>query len=173
MSANNFTLKGKKKMTNINTVKNGDTVTLHYRGTFDDGTEFDSSYSREEPIKVTAGVGQLISGFDNALENMLAGDKKTIVLQPEEAYGDHNPESFTNLKRSLFPDGFEFAVDLTVPLMSSKGEPVMGTITGLTEEEIVVDLNHPMAGKTLTFDIEVLSVADAKEEDTDDETSSS
>jgi len=157
-------------MTNNNTVKTGDTVTLHYRGTFEDGTEFDSSHSRGEPITVTAGVGQLISGFDTALDGMTAGTTKTVTIPPEQAYGDKNPAAFTTLNRSLFPDGFEFVVDKTVPLMGSNGEPVMGTISELTDDEIIVDLNHPMAGKTLNFEIEVVSVTDAAEEDTDDET---
>jgi peptidylprolyl isomerase len=170
MSANNFTWKRKKKMTNNNTVKTGDTVTLHYRGTFEDGTEFDSSHSRGEPITVTAGVGQLISGFDTALDGMTAGTTKTVTIPPEQAYGDKNPAAFTTLNRSLFPDGFEFVVDKTVPLMGSNGEPVMGTISELTDDEIIVDLNHPMAGKTLNFEIEVVSVTDTAEEDTDDET---
>jgi peptidylprolyl isomerase len=158
MSASNFTLKGNKKMTKNNTVSSGDTVTLHYRGTFEDGTEFDSSYSRGEPMTVTAGAGRLISGFDTALESMTEGQKKTFTLSPDEAYGDRNPEATTSLERTMFPEGFEFAMDKTIPLMGPEGQPVMGTISEITDTEVVVDLNHPMAGKTLTFEVEVLSI---------------
>lgn len=163
MSANNFTLKGKKKMTknkNNSTITEGSVVTLHYKGTFEDGTEFDSSYTRGEPMKVTAGVGQLISGFDDALQDMSEGDKKTFTVTPDQGYGDRDPEANTTLDRGMFPDGFEFTLDRTIPLMSDSGQPVMGTISEVTDNEIVVDLNHPMAGKTLTFEVEVLSIED-------------
>jgi len=147
-------------------VKNGDTVTLHYSGAFEDGTPFDSSYDRNEPMTVAVGTGQLIQGFEDALYEMVSGEKKTFTLPPEEAYGEKNPDAFTTIKRDLFPEGFEFAVDRTVPLMGPGGEPVLGLITELTEEEIIVDLNHPMAGRTLVFEVEVLSVNKEEQDET-------
>ena len=98
-------------MTNV--VKSGDTVTIHYKGTFNDGTEFDSSYTKGEPMTVTVGSGQLISGFDDALNGMEEGETKSISLGPDEAYGDVDPERFTELETSVFPDDFEFEKSIT------------------------------------------------------------
>ena len=145
-----------------NTVKNGDTVTLHYKGTFNDGTEFDSSYSRGEPMTVTVGTGQLISGFDQALEGMTEGDNKSISLSPEEAYGEADPENVTQLEKSVFPDDFEFSNGTVVPLMGPGGQQFLATITDSTEDTVTFDLNHPMAGKELNFDIEVVSIGESE-----------
>ena len=144
-------------MTTNTTVK-GSTVTLHYRGTLDDGTEFDSSYNRGEPMTVTVGAGQLIEGFDSALSGMGEGDTKTFTLPPEEAYGDRDEDATTNLSRGVFPDDFEFTAGMTVPLTGPGGQPFLATITEVTDEEVVAALNHPMAGKNLTFEVEVLTV---------------
>jgi len=149
-------------MTNV--VKSGDTVTIHHKGTFNDGTEFDSSYSKGEPMTVTVGTGQLISGFDKALDGMEEGETKSISLTPDEAYVDANPENTTDLEKNLFPEDFEFTEGRVVPLMGPGGQQFLATITESNDDVVTFDLNHPMAGKELNFDIEVLSIAESTEE---------
>ena len=140
-----------------NTVTNGSTITLHYVGTLDDGTEFDSSRKRGEPMTVQTGQGGLITGFENALDGMTEGETKTVTLPPEEAYGPLVTGNSTTISRSVLPEDFEINEGTTVPLMSQGGHPAMGTVTSFTDETVELDLNHPLAGKTLTFEIEVLS----------------
>jgi FKBP-type peptidyl-prolyl cis-trans isomerase 2 len=146
------------------TVENGNTVTLHYKGTLEDGTEFDSSYARGEPMTVTTGAGQLIEGFDRELTGMTEGDSKTFTLEPAEAYGERDDAATTELDRAVFPDDFEFTSGMTVPLMGPGGQSFLATLTEIAEETITADLNHPMAGKSLTFEVEVLSVDEAVDE---------
>ncbi len=160
MSANNFTLKGKKKMTDTTTtVTDGSTVTIHYTGTLDDGTEFDNSRNRGEPIVVTVGEGQLITGFNDALLGMAANETKSFRLEPDDAYGHPDPERNTTLDKTIFPDDFKFEAGMTIPLTGPEGQPFMSTLTEISDATITVDLNHPMAGKTLNFEVEVISIA--------------
>tara|TARA_R110000851_G_scaffold45143_1_gene110728 strand:+ start:2412 stop:2849 length:438 start_codon:yes stop_codon:yes gene_type:complete len=140
------------------TIEAGNTVTLHYTGTLEDGTTFDTSRVRDEPITVTVGAGQLIQGFNDALLEMNEGETKTFTLTSEEAYGERNPEQTAELARSVFPEDFEFTAGMTVPLTGPGGGHVLATLTDIGEEVIVADLNHPMAGKDLTFEVEVLTV---------------
>jgi peptidylprolyl isomerase len=141
----------------MTTVTNGSTVTFHYKGTLEDGTEFDSSYGRDQPMTATTGESGLIAGFETALTGMTEGETKTFTLEPAEAYGDHNPEAFTQLEKSVFPDDFPFESGMTVPLMGPNGQ-VMATLTEISDTTVTADLNHPLAGKTLTFEIEVLTI---------------
>jgi len=142
------------------TVEEGNLVTLHYRGTLKDGTEFDSSYGREEPMKVLAGSGQLITGFEKALSGMTEGEKKTFTLAPAEAYGDHDPEAKTTMERNAFPEDFDFTTGMTVPLSGPAGQTFLATITDFDDDTVTADLNHPMAGKDLTFEVEVLEIGE-------------
>jgi peptidylprolyl isomerase len=151
------------------TINPGDSVTLHYKGTLEDGTVFDSSHDRGEPITVTAGTGQLISGFDTALTGMGAGETKTFTVSPEEAYGPRDENATTTLNKSIFPDDFTFTENMTVPLQGPQGGPILATLTEITGDSIVADLNHPMAGKDLTFEVEVITIASTT---TDEETTS-
>jgi peptidylprolyl isomerase len=155
MSANNFTLKGMKTMTKTTSR----TVTLHYEGTLEDGTVFDSSRERGEPMTVTTGAGQLISGFDNALDGMTTGETKTFTLDPEDAYGPRFEDRTTTLNKDVFPEDFTFEENMQIPLQGPQG-PLLSTLLEVTDKEITVDLNHPMAGKTLTFSVEILNVED-------------
>ena len=141
----------------MTTVQNGSTVTFHYKGTLEDGTQFDSSYERDQPMTATTGESGLIAGFETALTGMSAGETKTFTLEPAEAYGDHNPEAFTELEKSVFPEDFPFEAGMTVPLMGTNGQ-VMATLTEIADTTFKADLNHPLAGKVLTFEIEVLEV---------------
>ena len=156
MYANNFTLKGKKKMTNTSR-----TLSIHYVGTLEDGTVFDSSRERGEPMTVTTGAGQLIAGFDNALTTMEEGETKTFTLEPEDAYGHHDPTRTADLDRTMFPEDFEFETGMQIPLTGPGGMPVLSTLLETNDDTVTVDVNHPMAGKTLTFEVEVLNVEDA------------
>ena len=149
-------------MTNTTTTE-GKTVTLHYKGRLQDGTEFDNSYERGEPITVTVGKGELIEGFDSALQGMEAGETKTFTIAAEEAYGAPDPDAHTVLEKAVFPDDFEFTQGMTVPLTGPGGQPFMAVITEIEDTTVTADLNHPMAGKDLTFEVQVLSVGNELE----------
>ena len=146
----------------MTTVQNGSTVTLHYKGTLNDGTEFDSSHKRNEPMTVTTGEGMLITGFENALSGMAIGDTKTFTIEATEAYGERDDEAKTTMPRNVFPDDFPFEQGMTVPLMGPGGQQILGTLTEITDSEVTADLNHPLAGKDLTFEVEILGVEDSE-----------
>jgi peptidylprolyl isomerase len=142
----------------MSTAKNGDNVSVHYTGTLNDGTQFDSSHDRGEPISFTIGAGQMIAGFDSAVNGMTAGETKTVVLEPGQAYGDTNPEAIQVVPKSEFPDGFEFIVGGIVEGQYPNGQAFRATITEAADTEATVDFNHPMAGKTLNFEIELVTI---------------
>jgi peptidylprolyl isomerase len=135
-------------------IKTGDTISVDYTGKFDNGETFDTSRGRA-PLKFTVGAGQLIPGFDAAVIGMLPGDTKTVTIEPEEGYGAHDPQRVTNMPRSGVPEGMEIKVGMAVQLADQAGNPIPALITEITDEDVVLDLNHPLSGKTLTFDIEI------------------
>ena len=145
-------------------VANGNNVKLHYKGTLTDGTQFDNSYDRGNPLDVTVGTGQLIAGFDSALVGMKEGQKKSVTLTSTEAYGPRNEEAFTKVPRTTFPQGFDFAIDAPVQGTGPQGNPLFARISDFDDEEVTLDLNHPLAGQDLKFDIEVLEVITAATE---------
>jgi len=144
-------------------VEKGTQVKVHYRGSLTDGTEFDNSYSREAPIAFQVGTGQMIRGFDEAVVGMTVGDKKSITLTPENAYGDINPEAQTEIGRDAFPDHVTLAEGLPVPLATPDGRSLMGRISQINESTVTVDLNHPLAGQDLQFDIELVEIEEIEE----------
>ena len=139
-------------------VENGNTVSVHYRGTLNDGTEFDSSHSRNEALTFQVGAGQMISGFDSAVVGMAVGETKNISLSPENAYGETIPEAITDVPKTAFPEGYNFQVDEMVHGQNDLGQPVVGRIHEVKEQEVTIDFNHPMAGKDLNFEIELVSI---------------
>ena len=139
-------------------VENGQKVSVDYVGTFDDGTEFDSSQSRGEPLSFQVGSSQLIAGFDQALPGMVVGETKNVKLQPEQAYGEINEEAVQTVPRSMFPEGFEFIEGGTVVGQNATGQQMMAKINAFDDEGVTLDYNHPMAGKTLNFEIKLLSI---------------
>ena len=147
----------------MSTAKNGDNVSVHYTGTLDDGTKFDSSHDRGEPISFTLGAGQMITGFDSAVTGMSIGESKTVKLSSDQAYGSINPEAIQVVPKTQFPDGFEFIQGGVVEGQYPNGQMFRATITDVGESEATVDFNHPMAGKTLNFEIELVSVAQIKD----------
>ena len=139
-------------------VQNGNTVAVHYRGTLEDGEQFDSSYDRGEPLAYQAGTGEMIPGFDAAVTGMEVGEKKTFTLEPTEAYGEKNPAAVQEVPRAMFGEGANLAVGTIVQGQNENGQTMMATVMAITEDTVTVDLNHPMAGKSLTFDVEVVSI---------------
>ena len=144
--------------TALTTATGGAIATGHYRGTDAEGNQFDSSYDRDEPISFVVGSGQMISGFDAAVDGMSVGETKTVTLAPAEAYGDVNPEAKTTFPKSGFPEGIDVKVGMRVPLRAPNGQTIIGFLTEEQEDTVTVDLNHPLAGQTLQFEIELVEV---------------
>ena len=141
----------------MSTVENGNTVSVHYRGTLNDGTEFDSSHSRDEALTFQVGTGQMIPGFDTAVVGMNVGETKNVTLTPDQAYGDVNADAFADIPKTSFPDDFVYTEGAMIQGMGPNG-PVVGTITEVNETDVNVNFNHPMAGKDLNFEIELLEI---------------
>tara|TARA_Y100001001_G_C7974555_1_gene297111 strand:+ start:822 stop:1253 length:432 start_codon:yes stop_codon:yes gene_type:complete len=138
---------------------NGDTVKIHYTGTLDDGYKFDSSYDHLEPLEFTIGRGEMIRGFEQAVVGMEPGETKIVRIASNQAYGRHNPEKVIQVSRSKMPEGLEQEVGMRVQGSMPDGQTVEFTIVSLTESEVTLDGNHALAGKDLTFDIELLEIA--------------
>ncbi|MBQ6509299.1 MAG: peptidylprolyl isomerase [Flexilinea sp.] len=111
-----------------------------------------------DPLEYLHGHGNLISGLEKALEGMKVGDKKNVTVEPEEAYGEYDPENVIKLERSLFPEGFPIEKGRLVPLQDDEGNHIHSYIVEWTDDDVTVDLNPPMAGKTLVFDCEIVSL---------------
>ncbi|CEG01623.1 Cyclophilin-type peptidyl-prolyl cis-trans isomerase, conserved site [Ostreococcus tauri] len=137
--------------------RDGDAVKIHYVGTLEDGSQFDSSRDRGEPIAFTVGSGQMIKGFDNGVRDMAVGDRKTIECAPAEAYGEIRPENILRVPKGDVVDAVgEDYIKVGEKLMVGQGMPA--TIVEVTDSEVALDANHPLAGKTLNFDIELMSL---------------
>jgi len=139
--------------------KQGDTVAIHYTGTLDDGSVFDSSDGRD-PLEFEVGSGQIIPGLDSEIPGMRVGDKKTVVIEPEQAYGPVNPDAKQTVPRSDIPAEIPLEVGLTLQAQTSQGQAIPVTVVELSDESVVLDANHPLAGKTLTFAIELVSIGE-------------
>ena len=145
-------------------VENGQFVSVHYTGTLQDGEVFDTSEGRH-PLEVQIGAGQIISGFEKALIGMALDEKKIFTLDPEDAYGQRDDSLTHSFPREDVPAEINPEVGQTVALSSPEGRQVPAIITEVNDEEVVVDLNHPLAGQTLTFDIEVVGISDTATQD--------
>lgn len=141
-------------------VKNGDTVRVHYTGKLTTGELFDSSEGRE-PLEFEVGAGMMIKGFDAAVVGMALGDKKTVNIVPEEAYGERNDQMIIDFPRSNFPDDMTPEIGMQLMMNNNAGQQFPVTIVEVREDVVVLDANHQLAGKELVFDIEVVGI-DAK-----------
>ncbi len=137
--------------------KAGDTVAVHYTGKHTDGSIFDSSEGRT-PLEFQIGSGMVIKGFDDGVTGMSIGDKKTIVIPAAEAYGEHSPENTVSIERSQIPSHIELALGASLNMHQDGGQVFEVVITDLTETHVTLDANHPLAGKDLTFDLELVSI---------------
>jgi len=142
----------------MNTVETGNFVSVHYKGTLESGEVFDTSEGRH-PMEVQMGAGQIITGFEKALMGMSLNEKKVFTLEPEEAYGHKDDNLTHSFNRSEIPAEMETEVGQTVALSSPEGQQVPAQIVEANDQKVVVDLNHPLAGETLTFDIEIVGIS--------------
>ena len=133
-------------------------VKVHYEGTFNDGTKFDSSYDRGAPIEFLCGAGQMIKGFDEAVKDMAVGEIKNIHLMPEESYGMPDPDNILTIEQKQMPGSEELEVGEKVYLSGPMGQRFPVKVTSKTDTTITFDANHEMAGKELNFKIELVSV---------------
>lgn len=136
---------------------NGDTVHIHYTGRLDDGSVFDSSEGRD-PLTFELGAGQVVPGFESAVLGMKVGEKTTTTIPPELAYGERRDELVMSMPREQLPEGMDPEVGQRLQMQTSDGQIVPVTVTRADEESISLDANHFLAGKALTFDIELVKV---------------
>jgi len=137
--------------------RKGDSVRIHYTGTLDDGTVFDSSVGRE-PLDFTLGSGQVIPGFDEAVMGMAAGDRKKVTIPAQQAYGERNDELVIEVPLSQVPPDLNPEVGQRLQMGGPAGELIVVTVTEVGEEIMILDANPPLAGKDLTFELELVEI---------------
>jgi len=137
--------------------QSGDTVRIHYTGTLDDGTQFDSSAGRD-PLEFALGSGQVIPGFDSAVDGMAVGESKSVTIDPEQAYGQRHEQLVQQVPMSAFPDDMELAVGMQLQSQSPDGQVMNLLVTEVEDNAVTVDANHPLAGQALTFSIELVEI---------------
>lgn len=137
--------------------QNGHTVKVHYTGTLEDGTEFDSSRGRE-PLEFTLGSGNVIPGFENAISGMSAGEQKTVTIPCTEAYGPHNAEMVQDVPREAIPDDIDLQQGMVLNAQGPNGQTLSFTVVSFDESQVKVDGNHPLAGKDLIFALELVEI---------------
>ncbi len=138
--------------------KEGDTVKVHYTGTLSDNTEFDSSRGGD-PLEFTIGQNMVIPGFENGIVGMSVGESKKVSIPADDAYGPYNNELVAVVPRSQVPPELELEVGMPLQVRSAEGQIARAMVRDLTETEITLDLNHPLAGQDLTFEIELVEIA--------------
>lgn len=142
--------------------RQGDTVQVHYEGRLDDGTTFDSSRDRE-PIEFTIGEGEVVPGFEEAVTGMTAGERKTTTIPAENAYGDRVDDLMFSVSRDQVPEGMDVKVGDQLSVGLPSGETVPMQVAGVDEDSLTLDANHPLAGKDLTFDLELVRIHEKEE----------
>lgn len=140
------------------TVQVNQNVKVNYVGTLNDGSEFDNSYKRGQTLDFTAGVGQMIKGFDDAIIGMQVGEKKTIKIMPEDAYGHVNEQALIEVPKDNFEQGMQLNPGDTVEGRSEDGQIVIVKVASVNENTVTLDTNHPLAGQELNFEIELMEI---------------
>lgn len=137
--------------------KPGDSVRLHYTGTFSDGAVFDSSQGRD-PLQFTIGSGEIIPGLDKAIVGMAEGERKTVTVSADEAYGAHDPQMRQAVPRAQVPESIPLDIGTALQMQLPDGRAIPVTVAEVTEDAVVFDANHPLAGKDLTFAVELVGI---------------
>ena len=140
-------------------VKEGDLVKVHYTGKLVNGEQFDSSVGRE-PLEFTVGAGQMIKGFDAAMPGMSLGEKKTINIAPEDAYGPRSEEAIIEFPKANVPSDMVLEPGMPLTLSNQAGQPVPVIVVEVKDDVIILDANHFLAGQELIFDIELVEIAE-------------
>ncbi|MGR3794334.1 FKBP-type peptidyl-prolyl cis-trans isomerase [Vannielia sp. SX4] len=138
--------------------KAGDTLHIHYTGTLDDGTVFDSSQGRD-PLQFELGSGQIIPGLDAGVTGMEVGEKRSVQIEPAQAYGEHDASRVQAVERAAFPDDIPTDPGTQLQVQTAQGQVMPVTVVAANDEHVMLDTNHPLAGKTLTFDVELVEIA--------------
>jgi len=139
-------------------VKKGDTVRVHYHGKLNDGSTFDSSDGRA-PLEFVVGNGQVIKGFDDAVMTMTVGEKKTVTIPVHEAYGERSDENMVRYPITEFPADIKPEVGMELHMSDDQGHVFPVIVAEVTDESVLLDANHPLAGEALTFEIELVEIA--------------
>ena len=137
--------------------KDGDTVRVQYTGKLDDGSVFDSSVERET-LQFTIGKGQVLHGVEQAVIGMRPQESKTVLVPAAEAYGPHRDEMTTQVQRSQFPKSVELKVGQRLQINQKNGQSIAVSVLGLSDSTVTLDANHPLAGKDLTFDLQLVEI---------------
>jgi len=135
----------------------GDTVRVHYTGRLDDGTVFDSSRERE-PLEFTVGSGQVITGFERAVEGMEVGEAREARIEADDAYGERRDDLVLDLPKEQVPEDMEIAPGMRLELRQPDGQAVPVTVAEVGEQSVTLDANHPLAGQPLTFELELVEI---------------
>ncbi len=135
----------------------GTTVRVHYRGTLDNGSEFDSS-AGHDPLEFTIGAGQVIPGFEQAVSDLGVGEKTEVRIDSEDAYGPRHPDAIQRIPREAFPE--EPPLGVMVELQAPDGRTLAATVTEIADDVIELDFNHPLAGEALTFELELVNTVE-------------
>ena len=138
-------------------IENGQKVKIHYTGTLDDGNQFDSSAGRD-PLEFEMGAGMVIPGFEKGVADMEVGEKKSINISAVDAYGEKRDGMVMDFERSQLPEGMEPEVGMGLQMQGPQGQPVQVRITVVAETTVTIDANHPLAGKNLNFELELVEV---------------
>lgn len=143
---------------NYTVAQEGDTVSVEYEGRLSDGTVFDSSARHNRTLVFEVGGGQMIPGFDAAVEGMEKGDEKVVVIQPEDAYGVDEPQLIQEVPLDRFPPNTTFEVGMQVGIRTAAGQQLPAQVIAVNEDNVTIDANHPLAGEVLNFSITLVEI---------------
>ncbi len=139
-------------------VKSGDKIKVHYHGKLTSGETFDSSTGRE-PLEFEVGSGMVIKGFDDGVTGMTVGEKKTVNIPFDEAYGQRNPDMIIEIPKDRFPEDMEIELGISLGMSDENGQQFQVTIVEIKDDVVMLDANHPLAGQDLIFDLELVEIA--------------